>query len=87
MTLEELERDVTELRQVVAGLQSQLTAMLADGTPRRGVLSIVGSMKDFPEFDDVIAYGRYYRMTGKDPPADWKPGDPIPEPDEEWCPR
>jgi hypothetical protein len=36
---------------------------------------------------EMEAYGRYYRVTGKDPPADWKPGDPIPEPDVDWCPR
>ena len=36
---------------------------------------------------EMEAYGRYYRLTGKDPPPDWKPGDPIPEADEDWCPR
>lgn len=72
---------------MVAGLQAQVTALQSGGGQKRGILSIIGSMKDVPEFDDAIAYGRYYRLTGKDPPPGWKPGDPIPEADEEWCPR
>jgi len=87
MTLEQLERDVAELRQVIAALQTQVSQLQGGKEPRRGVLSIVGSMTDLPGFEDMVAYGRYYRLTGKDPPPDWKPGDPIPEPDEEWCPR
>ncbi|MBL8866083.1 MAG: hypothetical protein JNK93_11040 [Planctomycetia bacterium] len=38
-------------------------------------------------FDDMVAYGQYFRKTGKEAPTGWKRGDPIPEPDEEWCPR
>jgi hypothetical protein len=38
-----------------------------------------------PEEEQVMleaeAYGRYWRVTGKEAPPDWKPGDPIPEPD------
>ena len=30
-------------------------------------------------FDEVLAYGRYFRRTGRDAPPDWRPGDPIPE--------
>ena len=44
-----------------------------------------------PEEEQVMreaeAYGRYWRKTGHEAPDDWKPGDPIPEPDEDWCPR
>jgi hypothetical protein len=44
-----------------------------------------------PEEEQVMleaeAYGRYWRKTGKEAPDDWKPGDPIPEPDDDWCPR
>ena len=43
-----------------------------------------GSMR--PElqeaFDRMVEYGRYFRKTGREAPPDWKPGDPIPEPDE-----
>lgn len=37
--------------------------------------------EELQTFDEAMAYGRYFRITGKDPPPDWKPGDPIPEPD------
>ena len=33
-----------------------------------------------PVFEEMLAYGRYFRKTGQEPPPDWKPGDPIPEP-------
>jgi hypothetical protein len=29
---------------------------------------------------EAEAYGRYWRVTGREAPPDWKPGDPIPEP-------
>jgi len=45
-------------------------------------LSIAGTMADYPEFDELMAHGKYIRQTGHLPPPDWKPGDPIPEPDE-----
>jgi hypothetical protein len=35
---------------------------------------------DDPVFAAMVAYGRYWRITGQDPPPEWKPGDPIPEP-------
>lgn len=87
MTLEQLEKDVAELKVQMAALQAQLSQRQPGDDAQRGILSIVGSMKDVPGFEEMVAYGRYYRLTGKDPPPDWKPGDPIPEPDEEWCPR
>jgi hypothetical protein len=87
MSLEQLEKDVAELRKVVADLQAQVSQLQPRGESRRGVLAIVGSMTAVPQFDDVIAYGRYSRLSGKDPPPDWKPGDPIPDADEDWCPR
>jgi hypothetical protein len=31
-------------------------------------------------FNDMAAYGRYFRVTGQDAPLEWKPGDPIPDP-------
>ena len=50
------------------------------GLKKRGILSIVGSMADRPEFDNAVEYGRYFRITGLEAPPDWKPGDPIPKP-------
>jgi hypothetical protein len=33
------------------------------------------------EWDEMQKYCLYVRQTGQDPPPDWRPGDPIPEPD------
>ena len=34
-------------------------------------------------FERMVAYGRYFRKTGRDAPPDWKPGDPIPDVEDE----
>jgi hypothetical protein len=79
MTTEQLEQRVTVIEKNVADLRAELSRVLP---ANKGILSVAGSMKDFPEFADVIAAGRYFRVTGRLPPDDWNPGDPIPEPDE-----
>jgi hypothetical protein len=65
-----LEGEVASMREEIRKLRPQ--------PEKKGILSIAGSMADFPEFEDVIAYGRYFRVTGKEAPPDWNPGDPIP---------
>lgn len=78
MTAEQIEQELAEVKQELRDLKRAVEAL---GPPKKqGILSIVGSMSNFPEFDDVVAYGRYFRKTGQEPPDDWKPGDPIPEP-------
>lgn len=79
MTTEELARRVETLEASVLELRGRIGSK----TPKqkRGILSIVGAMADMPEFDDAIEYGRYFRISGHEAPPDWKPGDPIPEPD------
>ena len=72
-----LEARVAAVEAAVANLQRQLPPLA-----KKDILSIAGSMKDYPEFEDVLAYGRYIRRTGQLPPQDWKPGDPIPEHEE-----
>jgi hypothetical protein len=37
------------------------------------------SSDELEAFEKIVAYGQYFRKTGKDAPPDWKPGDPIPE--------
>ena len=82
MSASTLERRVAILEGAVAVLEEQVKN--ATATPaKKGILSIVGSMEDMPGFDDVVAYGRYFRVTGKEAPPDWNPGDPIPEPEYE----
>jgi hypothetical protein len=78
MSLEQLERDVAELRRVVADLQQQVTQL-------RGAPAALRLTPE--EVRDMEPFRKYIRQTGQFPPTGWKPGDPIPEPDEEWCPR
>ena len=77
MTTEQLAQDVAAMKKDLHDLKLAVATLQPLKKP--GVLSVVGSMDDFPEFDDVIAYGRYFRKTGRQPPPDWEPGDPIPE--------
>ena len=87
LSIEMLYNEIMLLRHQVAKHDLEIGELRLRATEKPGILSIVGAMADYPEFADVIAYGRYYRVTGQDPPDDWKPGDPIPEPSEEWCSR
>lgn len=76
-----LEQRVAALEQTVASMQKQLPQSPASG---KWWEQIGGPMR--PElreaFDRMVEYGRYFRKTGREAPSDWKPGDPIPEPDE-----
>ena len=80
MTTEELARRVETLEASVLELRGRIET----GPPKqkKGILSLVGTLAEMPEFDDAIEYGRYFRITGREAPPDWQPGDPIPEP--EW---
>ena len=80
MTTEELVRRVETLEASVKELRGRIESK--PSKPKRGILSLVGAMADRPEFDDAIEFGRYFRIAGREAPPDWKPGDPIPEP--EW---
>lgn len=74
-----LEQRVAALEQSFAKLQLSLPAANGKwweqvGRPMRPELE--------EAFDRMLAYGQYFRKTGREAPPDWKPGDPIPEPDE-----
>ena len=58
-TLESLEQRLADLEKAVAGIQHGLQP---PSNPGRGVSALIGSMKDFPEFDEVIEYGRLFRQ-------------------------
>lgn len=77
MSASSLEERVARVEQSLADLQRQVSSGRS-----ASVLSLTGSMSDFPEFDDLTAHGRYVRKTGQLPPPGWKAGDPIPEPEE-----
>ena len=80
MSNDVLEQRLAKIEQKLDKIMQRLD-LLPDKPPKKGILSIVGKMKDYPEYDEVVAYGQYFRKTGKQPPPDWKPGDPIPEPE------
>ncbi|GEM_PF-2364974 len=72
MSLEQLEREVSELKAQVAGLLARQT--------KSWLPSVATSMTD-EEIRSMQPYQEYIRQTGDTPPPFWKPGDPIPEPD------
>ena len=75
-----LEQRVAALEQTVADLQQKLGA----NPPANGKWweQVGPPFHNDPVFEEMLAYGRYFRKTGREAPPDWKPGDPIPEPDE-----
>ena len=76
-----LEARLTAVEKSLVEIQRQLVNPPAHSAPK-GILSIAGTMADYPEFDELMAHAKYIRQTGQLPPPDWKPGDPILEPDE-----
>ncbi len=86
MTSEQIEMRFQQLEGVVADLLARLTA--ESPSRPRGLAAMTPLPPDLHEAHKKMeAYGRYFRKTGTQPPPDWTPGDPIPEPDEGWCPR
>ena len=77
MTELTLEQRVAALEKVVATLQAG--ALAANGRWWEAMGPTVAP-QDREAFDQAMEYGKYFRMTGRMPPDDWKPGDPIPEP-------
>ncbi len=87
MTLEELERDVAELKAQMAGVLARRPVALQT-TPdpySRWWEDLGPPLNDeaVAALDEVESHARYFRQTGDWPPPSWKPGDPIPEP-EHW---
>ena len=83
MSTEQLEQRLTAVEKALADVQQKVDA-ISSGTPTTKWWERIGRQRTPEEqttFDEAMAYGRYYRKTGQEPPPDWKPGDPIPEPD------
>lgn len=80
MTEPTLESRLEEVEKGLAELRHHLLQPPVETT--KGILSIAGTMTNYPEFDELVEHGKYIRRTGQLPPPDWKPGDPIPGPDE-----
>lgn len=78
MSQQTVEERLTALEEKMARVESALPA--APPAQDRWWERPEFAFGDDPVFAAMVAYGRYWRITGQDPPPDWKPGDPIPEP-------
>ena len=72
MSLEQLEKDVAELKAQVAALQAQRPPVPLDAPKDNWLSAVLGRFKDDPEFGEAVKAGREFRKTGRlpDPPAD-----------------
>ncbi len=83
MSTAELEQRLAAVEKTVAELRATIAAQ-SGVTPQAKWWEAIGHSMDGDDlkaFEDAQAYGRYFRRTGKDAPPDWRPGDPIPEPE------
>ena len=74
MSLEQLEKDVAELKAQMAGLIARLPPppLPLDAPKDNWLSAVLGRFKDDPEFGEAVEAGRQFRKTGRlpDPPAD-----------------
>jgi len=82
MTTEELTVDDASLKQSVAELQRKF----AELEPKPGKKwwdrePIAKTQEALVMFEEMVAYGKYYRLTGREAPPDWRPGNPFPQPE------
>jgi hypothetical protein len=59
MSTEALEQRVATIERTVNAIQQQLAALTP--RPKRGLRAVIGSMADFPEFDEVMEHVRRRR--------------------------
>ena len=60
MSIEQLEQRVAVLERTVGELQQRVAGK---APPKRGLQAVIGSMADFPEFDDVMENVRKRRES------------------------
>ncbi len=66
MSVEQLERLMSELQRVVAELQRKVAAL--ESRPKDNWLpAVLGRFKDDPDFRDVVRFGQQFRETGRFP--------------------
>lgn len=86
MSLEQMEARLAAVERELADMKRQLSGVGQPVVPNPHSTKWWERIKPIPEhllpaFDEAMAYGRYWRKTGKEAPPDWRPGDPIPEPE------
>jgi hypothetical protein len=78
-----LEARVAELERQVAEMRRHLSDGVIGPDPRSKWWERLRplSAEAIQAMEEMAPYQQYFRQTGQDPPPDWRPGDPIPEPD------
>jgi hypothetical protein len=82
MSMEQMEARLAAIEGRLAGMDEKLTRLVAGPDPKSRWWEALSSLPPLPPptaYDEAVA--KYIRQTGDCPPKDWKPGDPIPEPD------
>jgi hypothetical protein len=84
MSATTLEARVAALERTVTDFQQKLAELTGAAAPKRwwedvGTPPMSGDEQK--AFEEILEYGRYFRKTGKEPPPDWQPGNPVPESD------
>jgi hypothetical protein len=74
MSTEQLEQRLTAVEQALAAIQQQLHVM-GNGMVKPWQPSTPEEVEEY-----LRASAEYYHKLGQEPPPDWKPGDPIPDP-------
>ena len=82
MTNDVMQQKIESMELTLAEVQQKLAALESARTKPKWWDKVGRELtpEESATFDEAAAYGRYWRVTGELPPDDWKPGDPIPEP-------
>lgn len=84
MSTDQLELRLSAIEASLTEVRQQLSQLSAGPNPisKWWELRSSASEEDIGRMlDEMEPYTKYIRQTGECPPLDWKPGDPIPEPD------
>ena len=72
MTTEQLTEDVASLKQSVAELQRKFAELEPNPVKKWSKREPIAQTPEAQAmFDEMTAYGKYYRITGRDAPPDW----------------
>lgn len=84
MSTDQLENRLTAIEASLVEVRQQLSQLSAGPNPSSKWWELRSSISEENinrMLDEMEPYSKYIRQTGESPPPNWKPGDPIPEPD------
>jgi hypothetical protein len=84
MSTDQLEKRLAAIERALADVQQKLDALIGGPNPKSRWWEKLGppmTDEERQEYEAAAPYRAYIRQTGDLPPPDWRPGDPIPEPD------